>query len=172
MDSSVVSVINLSTYAIYFMLPAYLANVTALAFGGGKPLDFNHNFRDSRRILGNGVTWRGTIIGTIIGITVGLIQGIITGNMLQGFLLGFTLGGGAMIGDACGSFIKRRLKLESGRPAPILDQLDFVVGALVFASLIVVIPLEMIIIILIISIFFHLGANVIAYLFGIKKVWY
>ena len=172
MDSSVVSVINLSAYAIYFMLPAYLANVTALAFGGGKPLDFNHNFRDGRRILGNGVTWRGTIIGTIIGITVGLIQGIITGNMLQGFLLGFTLGGGAMIGDACGSFIKRRLKLESGRSAPILDQLDFVVGALVFASLIVVIPLEMIIIILIISIFFHLGANVIAYLFGIKKVWY
>jgi len=154
------------------MLPAYLANVTALAFGGGKPVDFNHKFRDGRRILGNGVTWRGTIIGTIIGITVGLIQGIITGNILQGFLLGFTLGGGAMIGDACGSFIKRRLKLESGRPAPILDQLDFVIGALVFASLIVVIPLEMIVLILIISIFLHLGANIIAYLFGIKKVWY
>ena len=77
-----------------------------------------------------------------------------------------------MIGDACGSFIKRRLKLESGRPAPILDQLDFVIGALVFASLIVVIPLEMIVLILIISIFLHLGANIIAYLFGIKKVWY
>ena len=84
MDSSVVSVINLSAYAIYFMLPAYLANVTALAFGGGKPLDFNHEFRDGRRILGNGVTWRGTIIGTIIGTTIGLIQGIITGNIITG----------------------------------------------------------------------------------------
>ena len=172
MDSSVVSVINLSTYAIYFMLPAYLANVTALAFGGGKPLDFNHDFIDGRRILGNGVTWRGTIIGTIIGITIGVVQGIVSGNIIQGFLLGFALGGGALIGDACGSFVKRRLKVESGRPAPILDQLDFVVGALVFASLVVVIPVEMIVIILVISVFLHLGANIIAYLFGIKKVWY
>ncbi len=154
------------------MLPAYLANVTALAFGGGKPLDFNHEFRDGRRILGNGVTWRGTIIGTIIGITIGLIQGIITGNILQGILLGLALGGGALIGDACGSFIKRRLKIESGRPAPILDQLDFVVGALVFASFVVVIPVEMIVIILVISIFLHLGANIIAYLLGLKNVWY
>lgn len=172
MDSSVVSVINLSAYAIYFMLPAYLANVTALAFGGGKPLDFNHNLRDGRRILGNGVTWRGTIIGTLIGTLIGLIQGIITGNITQGILLGFTLGLGAMIGDACGSFIKRRFKVERGRPAPILDQLDFVVGALVFASLIVVIPFEMIVVILVISIFLHLGANIIAYLLGLKNVWY
>jgi CDP-2,3-bis-(O-geranylgeranyl)-sn-glycerol synthase len=168
MDSSIVSVINLSAYAIYFMLPAYLANVTALAFGGGKPLDFNHDLNDGRRILGNGVTWRGTIIGT----TIGLVQGLITGNIIEGFLLGLTLGGGALIGDACGSFIKRRLNVESGRPAPILDQLDFVVGALVFASLIVVIPIEMIVIILVISVFLHLGANIIAYLLGLKKVWY
>jgi CDP-2,3-bis-(O-geranylgeranyl)-sn-glycerol synthase len=103
---------------------------------------------------------------------VGVAQSIITGDIIQGFLLGLTLGGGALIGDACGSFIKRRLKLESGRPAPILDQLDFVVGALVFASFIVVIPVEMIVIILVISVFLHLGANIIAYLLGIKKVWY
>lgn len=172
MDSSVVSVINLSAYAIYFMLPAYLANVTALAFGGGKPLDFNHNLRDGSRILGNGVTWRGTIIGTLIGTLIGLIQGIISGNIALGILLGFALGGGAMIGDACGSFIKRRLKVERGRPAPILDQLDFVVGALVFASLIIPIPFEMIVVILVISVFLHLGANIIAYLLGLKNVWY
>ncbi len=172
MDSSVVSVINLSAYAIYFMLPAYLANVSALAFGGGKPLDFNHNFRDNRRILGNGVTWKGTIIGILIGTAVGLVQGIITGNFVEGFLLGLTLGAGALIGDACGSFIKRRLKFERGRPAPILDQLDFVVGALVFASFIVVIPVEVIVIILVISVFLHLGANIIAYLLGLKEVWY
>ena len=172
MDSSVVSVINLSAYAIYFMLPAYLANVTALAFGGGTPLDFNHKLSDGRRILGNGVTWRGTIIGTIIGTLIGLLQGIITGNIVEGLLLGLCLGAGAMIGDACGSFLKRRLKVERGKPAPILDQLDFVVGALVFASLIVILPAEMIVIILVISIFLHLGANIIAYFLGIKDVWY
>ena len=55
---------------------------------------------------------------------------------------------------------------------PLLDQLDFVVGALIFASLVVAIPFNLIIAIIIISIFLHLGANTIAYLLGMKNVWY
>jgi CDP-2,3-bis-(O-geranylgeranyl)-sn-glycerol synthase len=172
MDTTVISVLNMSAYVIYFMLPAYLANATALAFGGGKPLDSGRNFRDGRRIFGDGVTWRGTLIGTTIGSLIGLLQGIISGNILQGILLGFFLGGGALIGDACGSFVKRRMNIERGRPTPFLDQLDFVVGALIFASIVVVLPVYMIILILIISLVLHLSANIIAYLLGIKKVWY
>lgn len=172
MDTSVISVLNMSAYVIYFMLPAYLANATALAFGGGKPLDFGKNFTDGRRIFGDGVTWRGTLIGTGIGTLIGLAQGLISGNIVYGMLLGLFLGGGALIGDACGSFVKRRIKIERGRPTPFLDQLDFVIGALVFASIIVVIPLNIIILILIISIVLHLSANIIAYLIGIKDVWY
>ena len=172
MDTTIISVLIMLAYLIYFMLPAYLANAGALAFGGGQPLDSGRNFVDGRRIFGDGVTWRGTLIGTGIGTLIGLIQGIISGNMLQGILLGFFLGGGALIGDACGSFVKRRMKIERGRPTPFLDQLDFVVGALVFASIVVILPFYMIILILIISIVLHLSANIIAYLLGIKKVWY
>lgn len=193
MDASVISVLVLSAYVIYFMLPAYLANVSALVFGGGKPLDFGRNFRDGRRIIGNGVTWKGTIIGTLIGTFIGIIQGSVSayyGNVfslipgimiiqgpiptsiIQGAIIGLFLGGGALIGDAVGSFIKRRIGIERGKAAPFLDQLDFVIGALVFASLIVFIPLNMIIIILIISIVLHLLTNIIAYLIGMKDVWY
>ncbi|MEN6554636.1 MAG: CDP-2,3-bis-(O-geranylgeranyl)-sn-glycerol synthase [Methanobacterium sp.] len=193
MDASVISVLVLSAYVIYFMLPAYLANVSALVFGGGKPLDFGRNFRDGRRIIGNGVTWRGTIIGTLIGTFIGILQGSVSayyGNVfslipgitiiqgpiptsiLQGAIVGLFLGGGALIGDAVGSFIKRRIGIERGKAAPFLDQLDFVIGALIFASLIVFIPLNMIIIILIISIVLHLLTNMIAYLIGMKDVWY
>ncbi|MGZ7043229.1 MAG: CDP-2,3-bis-(O-geranylgeranyl)-sn-glycerol synthase [Methanobacterium sp.] len=172
MDTTVISVLNMSAYVIYFMLPAYLANAGALAFGGGNPLDSGKNFTDGRRIFGDGVTWRGTIIGILIGILVGLAQGILSGNISQGILLGFFLGLGALIGDACGSFIKRRMKIERGRPTPFLDQLDFVVGALIFASIVVILPFYMIILILIISFILHLSANIIAYLLGIKKVWY
>ena len=193
MEASVISVLVLSAYVIYFMLPAYLANVSALVFGGGKPLDFGRNFRDGRRIIGNGVTWRGTIIGTLIGTVIGIIQGSISAyygsvfnlipgimiiqgpipaSILQGAIIGLFLGGGALIGDAAGSFIKRRIGIERGKAAPFLDQLDFVVGALVFASIIVFIPLNMIIFILIISIVLHLLTNIIAYLIGMKDVWY
>ncbi len=196
MDPSVFSVLILSAYAIYFMLPAYLSNASALTFGGGTPLDMGRSLKDGFRFLGDGVTWKGTIIGILIGAVIGLIQGTFTGdlitnllmvgdpaiglmvqgtittNTLHGLLLGLALGGGAIIGDACGSFIKRRFKVERGRPVPIVDQLDFVVGALILSSLIVVIPLYLIIVILIISLFMHLGANTIAYLLGMKNVWY
>ncbi len=165
MDISVV-------YAIYFMLPAYLTSVTACAFGGGLPIDFNRYFVDGRRIIGDGVTWRGSAAGALAGTTVGFIQGFLSKDLIYGILLGFCLSVGALVGDACGSFIKRRLGIERGKPAPFLDQLDFVVGALAFASIIVVVPFDMIIVIIIVSIFLHVITNILAYLLGLKDVWY
>jgi CDP-2,3-bis-(O-geranylgeranyl)-sn-glycerol synthase len=172
MNSDIINVLNISAYVIYFMLPAYLANVTALTFGGGVPLDFGREFKDGRRILGDGVTWKGTIVGTCIGTVVGLLQGIIAGDIISGILLGFSLGLGALLGDAAGSFIKRRLNIGRGRPAPILDQLDFVVGALLLSSLFFNPSLEFIALALIISPILHLSANAIGYVLGMKDVWY
>jgi CDP-2,3-bis-(O-geranylgeranyl)-sn-glycerol synthase len=190
---SIISFLSLLAYALYFMLPAYLANVSALAFGGGAPVDFQTNYRDGRRLLGDGVTWRGTIVGIIIGTIIAALQGIvflyygdifflipgwttiagiIPNSLGEWILLGLALSGGALIGDAVGSFIKRRINLERGRPAPFLDQLDFVVGALIFASLVVTIPLSIILLILIFTAILHLAANSIAYLLGLKNVWY
>lgn len=192
MDSTI-TFLSLLAYALYFMLPAYLANVSALAFGGGTPVDFQKNFRDGRRLLGDGVTWRGTIVGIIIGTIIAALQGmvfmyygdifvlipgwttitgIIPSSLGEWILLGLALSAGALVGDAVGSFIKRRINLERGRPAPFLDQLDFVVGALVFASLVVTIPLSIILLILIFTAILHLAANSIAYLLGLKNVWY
>jgi CDP-2,3-bis-(O-geranylgeranyl)-sn-glycerol synthase len=194
MESSFISVVSLLLYAIYFMLPAYLANVSALAFGGGTPIDFKRNFWDGNRILGDGKTWRGAIIGILVGTGIGILLGIsslyviqlfstyttidsyyydiLPVNGSQGAFIGFLMGMGALIGDACGSFIKRRLKIKRGRAAPFLDQLDFIIGAILLVSLIVSIPVILIVTIIIITLFLHLGANIIAYLLGIKDVWY
>ena len=184
--------VNLIFYSIYFMIPAYLANGSALVFGGGVPLDFGHYAWDNRRWVGDGVTWRGTICAGLFGAIVGAFLGflasigfcteyfnLLTVNIsftssfiLKGFILGLPLGFGALIGDAIGSFIKRRLRFDRGRPVPLLDQLDFVVVALIFASLIVDINAGMVIIILFLSVFFHLGANILAYFLNLKDVWY
>ncbi|BDH79163.1 hypothetical protein MTTB_05420 [Methanothermobacter tenebrarum] len=159
-------------YVIYFMLPAYIANVSALVFGGGPPLDLGYHFIDKRRLIGDGVTWRGSIIGTLLGTLTGMIQGTLVDNIPYGVLLGFLLALGAVVGDACGSFMKRRLNIERGRPAPILDQLDFAIGAMLLASIIVNFTWEIIVMILIITVVLHLSANIIAYLIGLKDVWY
>ena len=177
--------------AVYFMLPAYVANLSGLAFGGGTPVDGGKECKDGRRLIGNGVTWKGLINGTILGTLVGAVLGIIGtfygdlsvltggiidlpvyGSIIGGLILGFLMAFGALLGDLVVSFIKRRIGLQSGEPAPIMDQLDFVVGALVLSLLVVKISWEFFIIVAILTLILHLGSNMIAYLLGIKDVWY
>jgi len=158
--------------AIYFILPAYIANLSGLAFGGTTPVDFGKNFIDNRRIFGDGVTWKGLIFGTITGTLVGAIEGVIIWDPIYGLTIGFLLSFGALLGDAAGSFIKRRIGIGRGRPAPILDQLDFIAGALILASLYTTISLDTIIIIAVLTFILHIITNMIAYLIGMKDVWY
>lgn len=185
-------ILTLIFYSIYLMIPAYLANGSALVFGGGTPMDFGHYCWDNRRLIGDGVTWRGTVCGGLFGMVIGGILGLLatygigsyffnitasqitfmSGFVPQGLLVGFLLGFGALIGDAIGSFLKRRLNFERGKPVPLLDQLDFVVVSLLFVSTVVSLSLEMIVIIILISIFLHLGANMFAYMINLKDVWY
>lgn len=171
MNTDIINIIDV-LYVIYFMLPAYMANISGLVFGGGKPLDMGITLADGRRLIGDGVTWRGTAAGTCVGLVVGVIQGLLSGSMMTGAITGLLLGFGALMSDAAGSFIKRRLKIDRGRPAPILDQLDFVFGALILVSPIVVPPIDYIILIMLITLVLHLSANIIAYLLGMKDVWY
>ena len=191
MESEIIKLLISVLGAIYFMLPAYVANLSGLAFGGGEPIDGGKDFHDGSRLIGNGVTWKGfrngTILGTVVGISLGIIGtffgdlsaltgGIIDlhvyGSVFGGLILGFLMAFGALFGDAVGSFLKRRMGLQSGEPAPIMDQLDFVVGALILSLLVVKISWEFFIIVAVLTLILHLGSNMIAYLLGIKDVWY
>lgn len=173
---------------LYFLLPAYLSNSGGLIFGGGLPVDFGKTDKKGVRWIGDGCTWRGLIGGTVLGTVIGAIQGYfgpyilenlgqyiftpICTNLYEGILVGFLLGLGALIGDAIGSFIKRRIGIERGKPAPILDQLDFLIAALIFVIPIIPLTAEFICLACILTIIIHLLANSIAYSLGIKDVWY
>lgn len=173
---------------LYFILPAYLSNSGGLIFGGGKPVDFEKSDKHGTRWIGNGVTWKGVIGGTILGTVAGAIQGYfgpmiianfgpwiytpISANLTEGIITGFLLGFGALVGDAIGSFIKRRIGIRRGRPAPILDQIDFLLVALIFVSPIYHLTWMFIVIAILLTIIIHLIANTIAYLIGMKNTWY
>ncbi len=157
--------------AFIFFLPAYVANTAAGFLGGGRPLDNGKRMRDGRRIFGEGKTVRGTIGGISAGVIFRLGENVYHSEPLSaGAALAFSLASGAIVGDITGSFIKRRLGCESGESAPLLDQLDFVIGALFFASLITPLAQETIIILLIISPIGHLGVNIAGYLLHKKEV--
>ena len=160
------------------MLPAYVANLSGLVFGGGEPVDSGKNFSeysmhkghftDDGGLLG----FIGASFGDLSQLTYGVIGIHAYGSVIAGFGLGFLMAFGALAGDAAGSFLKRRIGLQSGDPAPFLDQLDFVCGALVFSLLVVPLSLDFVLLIMAISIVLHLGSNSFAYLIGMKDVWY
>jgi len=174
---------NVLITAIWLMLPAYIPNNCAVLFGGGTPLDFGRTFKDGRRIMGDGKTYRGTIAGTFCGIGVGLVQNALAPQLgLPSFgagyeqtliLLGLSLG--AMLGDIVASFFKRRLGLKRGDQLFFVDQLDFVFGS--FALTVLLVPewfwqnftLPIVITVLIITPILHRITNIIGYRIGAKR---
>ena len=167
--------------ALWLMLPAYVPNSSAVLFAGKTPVDFGKTFVDGRRIFGPGKTFRGLIGGTIVGIAVGLLlQGIERSVHLglpsfDPIYVVVTLSLGAMLGDLVKSFFKRRLGLARGRPLPLADQLDFVVGAWVLTYIffpdwfIHNFTLPVILIVLVLSPLIHLAVNLIGYKLGKKQ---
>lgn len=153
---------NIIYQAIYFFLPAYVANTAAGILGYGRPVDLGRNFFDGKRIFGDGVTMRGTASGVLAGTITGFLQGKP--------LLGLLLGVGAMAGDAAGSFIKRRLGKPRGSPLFPLDQLNFVVGGLLLASLVEYISLEIILVIFALTPFGHVAVNRLGHKLKMKDV--
>ena len=165
------------TEAIAYIFPAYVANgspvVFVRMFGGGHPLDLGVRAWDGRRVLGDGKTFEGLISGTLSGFIVGLI--IFSLGNTGGFrspLEPLILSLGAMCGDILGAFVKRRMGIERGRPAPILDQLGFLITALAFAYMVYGPPVWLdgytLAAILLITIVLHISTNVGAYLLGLK----
>jgi CDP-2,3-bis-(O-geranylgeranyl)-sn-glycerol synthase len=122
----------------------------------------NRKFVDGKRILGDGKTFVGFIFGVLVGTLVGFLQG----NLLLGFLLSF----GTMFGDSVGSFVKRRLKIKRGKDFPLIDQLFFLIFALIFAWSVTSLELIQIIELIIVTPFLHRLTNIIAYYLKLKRV--
>ncbi|MBC7080896.1 MAG: CDP-2,3-bis-(O-geranylgeranyl)-sn-glycerol synthase [Thermoplasmatales archaeon] len=170
--------IEIIAEAIWLIMPAYVANSSAVLIGGGLPIDFGKKLH-GRPILGKGKTWRG-LLG---GIACGLICGIILNKIWNLFGHGFSsvaiilsLSFGALLGDIAKSFFKRRLGIERGRPLPVLDQIDFLIGAFLITFIVDKewflnhFTLYHILFLLFLTPALHLVTNIIAYLLGLKKV--
>lgn len=178
-------VFNIYTFveAIWIILPAYAANGLTPLIGlrkGLHPIDGGRKFR-GQPLFGEGKTWEGLIFGTLVGGLIGLVEMLAYPHLpfsmspeplniaAMSPILGLLLGFGALAGDIAGSFIKRRLKISRGKSAPILDQEDFLAGALLFSILLVPLEIEWVILLAVITLILHITANAIGYLLKIKK---
>lgn len=162
---------NLVISIVAYIIPMYIANSSALLFGGGTPLDFNQKLFN-RPIFGRGKTFRGTFAGLFFGSLAAIIANLfIPEEFVDNYLLfGILLVLGAVVGDIAGSFIKRRFGVAQGQPVLLLDQLDFVLGGFVFTFWIRMPSVAEIALIMLLTLFVHKVSNYLAYKLKMKRV--
>ncbi len=160
--------VQLIVEALLLMFPAYCANAIPVITGGGRPIDFGKRFSDGKPIFGKNKTFRGLFSGLAVGTAVGFIESLVFEyHMLFGLFLSL----GALFGDLVGAFVKRRLGLAPGDLLPIVDQVDFIIGAILFSVPICLPTLswQLVIAVLIITPPVHLLTNFAAYKLGLKS---
>ncbi len=165
--------------AVAYIFPAYVSNATPVVvvrlFGKPHPIDCGLVFIDGRRLLGDGKTVEGFFSGTVAGIAAGVLMSYFLPSLFR-FVEVFFLSFGAMVGDVFGAFIKRRLGLTTGKPAPVMDQLSFLVVALALVHLVTGLPIWLdtttLIALMPFTILMHLATNTAAYLLKLKSKWY
>ncbi len=158
---------------VWMIFPAYMANGMPLLLGGvpRHAVDGGHILLDGERIFGDGKTVEGLIVGLTFGLLTGLFEGVIVGSLVAYLLAGLALGAGAMLGDLAGSFLKRRLKMRWGKPAPLLDQLSFLAGAILLYGVAIRWPtLPQLAVLLTATLILHVSTNLFAFIFGLKHV--
>lgn len=153
--------------ALYIILPAYCTNGAPVIFGGGRPIDLGRKFMDGERVLGDHKTFRGFFSALIVGTIVGVVCSYVFSKNLVTVAIPASLG--ALLGDMVGAFVKRRLKIKPGGALPVVDQLDFVVGAIILVYLFSSISLSVVLILLLVTPPIHLLTNVGAYALGLKE---
>ena len=176
------AVLDVVAVAVWAMLPAYVPNNVAVVTGGGRPVDGGRTWRGAR-LLGDGKTWRGLAAGTLAGLLLALVLGAAApavGDALGRSLPGFPLAAavalpvGAMLGDVAASFLKRRTGRTRGAPFPVVDQLDFVVGAVLLAFLAApgwaaaTFTLPVLAAVAVLTPVLHVATNAIGYALGLK----
>lgn len=173
-------------FAIWFLLPAGLANSSPLLLNKlplikkiDTPVDFGYTFR-GKRIFGENKRWRGLIFGAIIGAIVGLIQYYLNPSFINDLsinttnpalfmsALGALQGFGALFGDAVESFFKRQRDIKPGQSWFPFDQIDFILGACLFSSILVVLSIKEYLIILLVWWALHVISTYFGYLLGIR----
>lgn len=162
---------------ILFFLPAGIANATPvvanripLLRNWKTPIDFGISIR-SKRLFGKNKTWRGMLTGSVIaGLSALLLSSFINydTSLTTTFGLGFIMGFGALFGDALESSIKRQRGIPSGNRWFPFDQIDYIIGGLLFVAPFTVLTWNDVGLIFVTYFGLHLIVAYLAYLLGLK----
>jgi CDP-2,3-bis-(O-geranylgeranyl)-sn-glycerol synthase len=174
-------------FILWFFLPAGLANMTPI-FAAKLPLLRDLNFPlDSymtfrhKRIFGSHKTVRGLLSGMIVGVLTASLQVFLYAHVpliktfvsinytsLNPILFGLLSSVGALTGDALRSFFKRQRGMAPGKSWFPFDQIDYVLGGIVFTACYIQLTLWQYVLLFIVWFLLHPLATLIGYLLKLK----
>lgn len=173
---------------LWTFLPVGLANMAPVLANNipvlrslTQPLDFNKKFH-GKRILGNHKTFRGLFAAVLMGFLVGLMQFLIykifewpsassapiNYDSLTVAFIGAFLGLGAIVGDAVKSFFKRQVGIKPGHNWLVFDQIDYVLGGILFSMLLFQLPLGDYLIVIGLGLILHPIINVVSWVLKLQ----
>ena len=168
---------------LYFVLPGFIANMMPVVVRGkfnflDVPVDLYRKL-GGKRIFGNHKTIRGFIFGVGGAILVayiqmllaraGLVPSIVDFSEVNFVIVGSALGFGALFGDLFRSFFKRRANVRPGDKWVPWDQIDYILGMILFSYIIITPSFDMILTLIIIGPLLHVTTTRIAYALNIRK---
>lgn len=167
--------------AFLFAAPIFISNATPAIFGGGYPVDAYKNFFDGKRIFGDHKTLQGLISGLIGGVIASIVVYYLSHDLMMELYgdiglqypmwIGILMGWGCNFGDMFGSFVKRRINIQSGGSFPVFDQLGYMLFGLLWSwPVFKVLPWQFLVTLLVIAPILHFGTNLFAYSIGVKDV--
>ena len=174
-------------FSWWFFAPAGFANLAAFLAGKmsvlkkfNYPVDGYLKFR-GKRILGDHKTVRGFVAAIIVGVIIcsfedylyGSFSGIRNGipinySVINPVLLGALLGFGALFGDSVKSFFKRQAGINPGRSWFPFDQIDYILGGVIFSLLYIRLPVWDYVYLFIVWFLIHPLVTFIGYLFKLR----
>lgn len=166
----------------WFFLPAAFANMAPVLFRWvpllNVPIDLGRTLHGNP-IFGPHKTYRGFLFGIITAILIVIVQktlfpfmeqyGLVNYATVNTFFLGLLLGIGALFGDLVKSFFKRRFDIESGTSWVPFDQIDWIVGAIIFVNFYIWLGWEINVLALVLFGLLHPLVNYIGYSLHIKR---
>lgn len=161
----------LSLFGVANMAPVFCKKIAFLE----TPVDFGKFFK-GKRVFGNHKTWRGLIVAPLFAILYFVLQRYFYSNFdfikaisffnyeTMSFWFPFFVGFGVIFGDLVKSFFKRQCGIAPVRSWVPFDQIDYLLGGLIFGSLFFIPGFFSIVLILIFGIFLHILFNLFGYL--------
>jgi CDP-2,3-bis-(O-geranylgeranyl)-sn-glycerol synthase len=172
----------------WFFAPSGVANVAAFFSGKNKhlkrlayPIDCGVKLR-GRRFLGDHKTVGGFVFGILASIAIVYLQIFLFQNFafvrdmveidyssVNPIIFGFLSGFGALFGDSVKSFFKRQANIQPGKSWVPFDQIDYILGGILFTSFYIRLSLEQYIMLFFVWFLLHPATTLLGYIFKIRE---